>query len=522
MLERLTFRPTGRGTALVLCSAGLWLGTDAGRAAEPHGVSPYWGPEMPVTDSSLNASGGVGRMIAVDASGVIHVVYHTADDYRIFYTRSEDGGLRWSDALQLSIGSLIAHGPNIAVGPDGHLHVAWVNGVSGDPTHVYYRRFIPGAGWDPAPTDVSGTMPFDAETASISVDVLSRVHVAWHIGEDGVAPSVYYTRSEPGGAPFPPPRQISPVGADMHAAWPRFSVQGTTGDIVAVPWRDIRPPDTSDGNVYVAVSSDGGLTFLEHRVPTLPGANELDPTATVDTHGVIHLAYTQEDGPVGMATYQRSMNLGFTWSSEVALADEPSRFSWWAHDPSNDVLWLLWKDERDGVPGDEKSDLMLSYSTDGGINWSESEFVTDLGDLDARFPAITLDPDGTPYAIWADLRDGETMSAMFVRYRQFTGLDVEDNAPTAVHSALLPIVPNPARDHTRIVYELSSAADIRLDVHDVSGRRVRTLASGVFRPGRHELTWDGRTADGRPLPAGIYFLRLAGRDPSTRRLVLDR
>ena len=49
---------------------------------------------------------------------------------------------------------------------------------------------------------------------------------------------------------------------------------------------------------------------------------------------------------------------------------------------------------------------------------------------------------------------------------------------------------------------------VRLDVFDVQGRLVIRLADEAKIGGLHTATWDGRHADGRELPAGIYLRRL--------------
>jgi flagellar hook assembly protein FlgD len=49
-------------------------------------------------------------------------------------------------------------------------------------------------------------------------------------------------------------------------------------------------------------------------------------------------------------------------------------------------------------------------------------------------------------------------------------------------------------------------------VFDVHGRRVRTILDGEVSSGRHALVWDGRTLSGTEAPAGIYFVRLEGKD----------
>src|SRR6185436_6895264 len=48
---------------------------------------------------------------------------------------------------------------------------------------------------------------------------------------------------------------------------------------------------------------------------------------------------------------------------------------------------------------------------------------------------------------------------------------------------------------------------VQLDVFDVAGRRVATLASGTRGAGEHEVALSGRTSEGLSRK-GIYFARL--------------
>ena len=43
---------------------------------------------------------------------------------------------------------------------------------------------------------------------------------------------------------------------------------------------------------------------------------------------------------------------------------------------------------------------------------------------------------------------------------------------------------------------------------DVTGRRVRTLDLGFKERGLHRVRWDGTDEGGRPVAAGVYWLRL--------------
>lgn len=81
--------------------------------------------------------------------------------------------------------------------------------------------------------------------------------------------------------------------------------------------------------------------------------------------------------------------------------------------------------------------------------------------------------------------------------------------------------PNPFTSSTRVAFTMPHAADVSLDVYDLGGRLVRTLARGErHAAGAHALDWDGRSETGAPAPSGAYFVRLrAGGGDRTRRVV---
>ncbi|MGE5156032.1 MAG: FlgD immunoglobulin-like domain containing protein, partial [Betaproteobacteria bacterium] len=83
--------------------------------------------------------------------------------------------------------------------------------------------------------------------------------------------------------------------------------------------------------------------------------------------------------------------------------------------------------------------------------------------------------------------------------------------------------PQPTRAGAHLTFALAVAGDVRLDLFDVGGRLLRRLAAGRMMAGAHTIDWDGRTSDGVPAAAGIYFARLSagGRVVATR-IVLIR
>ncbi len=91
-------------------------------------------------------------------------------------------------------------------------------------------------------------------------------------------------------------------------------------------------------------------------------------------------------------------------------------------------------------------------------------------------------------------------------------LDPPVSAPLAESSVVsLRLAPNPTRGGAHLSFALPAADRIGISLYDVAGRRVRTIAHDrPMPPGAVDVSWDGRDDRGRPLPAGIYFVRLTG------------
>jgi hypothetical protein len=68
-------------------------------------------------------------------------------------------------------------------------------------------------------------------------------------------------------------------------------------------------------------------------------------------------------------------------------------------------------------------------------------------------------------------------------------------------------------DFTRVICALPArSARIAAVAYDRWGRAVRRLAGNDLAAARSEIVWDGRDDDGRPLPPGIYVVRVEGYD----------
>ena len=93
---------------------------------------------------------------------------------------------------------------------------------------------------------------------------------------------------------------------------------------------------------------------------------------------------------------------------------------------------------------------------------------------------------------------------------------VDDGVVQAYRDQLQNCAPNPFNPATTIRFSLSRAADVRIDLYDLRGRRVERLLDEPREPGLHTL-------DYRPtnLASGVYVLEMrAGAFRGTQRMVL--
>ena len=81
--------------------------------------------------------------------------------------------------------------------------------------------------------------------------------------------------------------------------------------------------------------------------------------------------------------------------------------------------------------------------------------------------------------------------------------------------------PNPFNPSTSVRLYVPRDGEVRLRVHDVRGRVVRSLHGGRLEAGWHTMTWDGRDDGGRLQASGLYFMRAeADQDVSIHKMTL--
>jgi flagellar hook assembly protein FlgD len=62
---------------------------------------------------------------------------------------------------------------------------------------------------------------------------------------------------------------------------------------------------------------------------------------------------------------------------------------------------------------------------------------------------------------------------------------------------------------TKLRFDLPAAAPVSIDLLDLQGRRMRSIASGIQSAGSHTLAFDGIDDAGQRLRNGAYFVRFS-------------
>ena len=116
--------------------------------------------------------------------------------------------------------------------------------------------------------------------------------------------------------------------------------------------------------------------------------------------------------------------------------------------------------------------------------------------IDTGDPNSPLDPDGTR----AD------MGALY--YDQST-VGIRDNQIGVPDECILfPAYPNPFNPLTTIRYQLPQAADVKLEIYNSLGQKVRTLVNSRVEAGYHQVDWGGRNEVNSKVASGVYFYHI--------------
>ncbi len=142
--------------------------------------------------------------------------------------------------------------------------------------------------------------------------------------------------------------------------------------------------------------------------------------------------------------------------------------------------------------------------------------VTGTGIETARYLRVVDDGDGSAN----DPNAGFDLDAVDVA-GTLVAISAADISPPAWVS-LRAVRPNPVRSRrgAEVLFETASDGDFRLDVYDITGRKVTTLTRGTWGAGMHLVRWDGTDRSGRRVTPGVYVVRVASAGEASSRTIV--
>ncbi len=108
-------------------------------------------------------------------------------------------------------------------------------------------------------------------------------------------------------------------------------------------------------------------------------------------------------------------------------------------------------------------------------------------------------------------------------YKEFSLAISEQSTRLPAKIQLSQNYPNPFNPTTTIEFDLPENAYIQLEIFNLMGQKVITLADGMRSAGTYRISWDGRDMYNKNVTSGIYFYRLIiGNVTKVRKMILAR
>jgi len=210
------------------------------------------------------------------------------DESNIHFSKSTDGGITWSDAKQINIvpGDCVdddntVEGAVPAVGPDNQIYVSW----AGPAGIVFNKSYDEGETWmdeEAFISDIPGGWAFDIPGISrcngmpvtkcdLSGGIYNgTIYVNWSDQRNGTGDTdIWLVKSLDEGQTWSDPVRVNndPPGKQQFFTW--MDIDQATGNLWFV-WYDRRNYDNENTDVYMAVSYNGGESFVNFKVSESP------------------------------------------------------------------------------------------------------------------------------------------------------------------------------------------------------------------------------------------------------------
>ncbi len=289
----------------------------------------------------------------------------TTDSSIILFSKSFDGGLTWTtpNRINKQAGDCLdsdntVEGAIPVVGPNGEIYVSWAgpNGI------VFNRSFDQGETWldeEIFVSDIPGGWNYTISgfervnglpviTCDLSAGPNSgTIYINWSDQRNGTENTdIWLVRSDDGGNSWSSPTRVNTDTSTRNQFFTWMTIDQTTGNLFFVFYdRRDYTDDTTD--VYLAVSNDGGSTFINQRISESP-FNPIssvffgDYTNITAHNGIVRPIWTrQHNGQLSIWTHKISYQDIITNSNKSKDLGKLSFENY--PNPSSDFVYVSFK-----------------------------------------------------------------------------------------------------------------------------------------------------------------------------------
>jgi len=321
---RQQFPAIARGSTGQLYAAWLDYRDDANRAALYTARSgdggATWSSDVRADDDhppSHSAPALVGA-----GPQVVHVVWGSTDqDYgAIYYDRSADSGVTWGTDRRLNtVDMSSASQPDIAISGTQQVFVVWVEGDA----LVLDRSADGGTTWLSPTQILTGTGYLDQPTLAAGPDGV--LHLAWveMIYIQATEYHIGYARSLDGGATWVDRQYVGEIVGIAAGERAHPDIAADLGSsYVYLVW------DAADGipQVLVAVSDDAGVSWGAPERLSSGDAEAVEPAVAVDAEGLVYVVWQDALNDSDDIFYRFSADYGATWSVTGRVNDDDTAY----------------------------------------------------------------------------------------------------------------------------------------------------------------------------------------------------
>ncbi len=446
------------------------------------------------------------------------------------FHRSVNNGTSWSFIGNMGTGAPNP-GPDIAVGPEGRVYLAWYNGGG-----TGLRTSVDGGASFSASVNASvhatpGSINFGRNCLKVDIRVNGMPHIAVDMTNGSRRGWIYdcYATNPPG----PDAADIYITrSTDLGVTWNAFSPVRVNNDAtitdqwmsdvsvdnqgrVWVMWWDSRNDVANNllTETWAAVSTDGALTFTNFRL-----TNQWNPNAVKISQGGGQAFYLGDYQGISGKTFTFPLSCGQNNNLQDYVAYLPDygiSFGYPAlqinpgGNGSNRIIAPMWGPYSGTVT---YSATVSPSPAPGTINftYTPSNVKTYTGNQDSitlNYSVTANVPQQTYTISVTGAESGPRTHTRSFTLQVVTGIHpISGEIPNSF--SLKQNYPNPFNPTTNINFGLPKQSVVTLKVYDMLGREVATLVNGEsLNAGNYNYDFNASN-----IPSGIYFYKISTSD----------